>query len=117
MPIESSQNISGATRPTGAVDTRIATSAVESTTVNPATTPTVTTTSTPQTTTLTTPAATQQAAATYQASGMLSAGPVPHDQDRVEQVRKAVQNGTYPLVPTKISDAIIAAGYLLQKGQ
>ena len=33
----------------------------------------------------------------------------PVDSDRVSQIRKALQDGTYPLVPTKIADAIIAA--------
>ncbi|MEE4288753.1 MAG: flagellar biosynthesis anti-sigma factor FlgM [Erythrobacter sp.] len=29
--------------------------------------------------------------------------------DRVAEIRKALEEGTYPLVPTKIADAIIAA--------
>lgn len=33
----------------------------------------------------------------------------PVDADRVSQIRKALKDGTYPLVPTKIADAIIAA--------
>ncbi|MEM6858503.1 MAG: flagellar biosynthesis anti-sigma factor FlgM [Pseudomonadota bacterium] len=33
----------------------------------------------------------------------------PLDTDRVKKIRKALQDGTYPLVPTKIADAIIAA--------
>lgn len=33
----------------------------------------------------------------------------PVDADRVSQIRAALQDGTYPLVPTKIADAIIAA--------
>lgn len=33
----------------------------------------------------------------------------PVDADRVAQIRKALQEGTYPLVPTKVADAIIAA--------
>ena len=33
----------------------------------------------------------------------------PVDGDRVSQIRKALEDGTYPLVPTKIADAIIAA--------
>ncbi|MEL7318080.1 MAG: flagellar biosynthesis anti-sigma factor FlgM [Pseudomonadota bacterium] len=31
------------------------------------------------------------------------------DADRVSQIREAIKDGTYPLVPTKIADAIIAA--------
>lgn len=33
----------------------------------------------------------------------------PVDADRVAQIRKALQDGTYPLVPTRVADAIIAA--------
>lgn len=33
----------------------------------------------------------------------------PVDAERVQQIRAALQDGTYPLVPTKIADAIIAA--------
>jgi negative regulator of flagellin synthesis FlgM len=44
-----------------------------------------------------------------------SAGTVPVDQSRVAEIRQAVLNGTYPVIPTKISDAMIAAGVMLQK--
>ena len=33
----------------------------------------------------------------------------PVDDDRVAEIRKALEDGTYPLVPTKIVDALIAA--------
>lgn len=33
----------------------------------------------------------------------------PVDAERVKQIRAALQDGSYPLVPTKIADAIIAA--------
>ncbi|WP_233999817.1 flagellar biosynthesis anti-sigma factor FlgM [Porphyrobacter sp. TH134] len=36
------------------------------------------------------------------------AGP-PVDADRVSQIRAALRDGSYPLVPTKIVDAMIAA--------
>jgi negative regulator of flagellin synthesis FlgM len=44
-----------------------------------------------------------------------SAGTAPIDQDRTAQIRQAVQNGSYPIIPTKIGDAMIAAGVLLRK--
>ena len=44
-----------------------------------------------------------------------SAGAAPVNQDRVTQIRDAVQNGNYPVIPTKIGDAMIAAGVLLRK--
>jgi negative regulator of flagellin synthesis FlgM len=33
----------------------------------------------------------------------------PVDAERVKQIRDAVRDGTYPLVPSKIADAMIAA--------
>lgn len=43
----------------------------------------------------------------------LNAGPEaavpPVDAERVQQIRAALRDGSYPLVPTKIVDAIIAA--------
>ncbi len=39
----------------------------------------------------------------------VSAGEPPVDNDRVAEIRKALQDGSYPLVPTKIADAMIAA--------
>lgn len=38
----------------------------------------------------------------------------PVDTDRVAEIRKAVEQGTYPIIPAKIADAMIAAGYLLR---
>lgn len=36
-------------------------------------------------------------------------GSPPVDPERVEKIRAALRDGTYPLVPTKIADAMIAA--------
>ncbi len=47
-------------------------------------------------------------------SDMLDPGPAPVDAERVQVIRKAVEDGTYPLVPAKVADAIIAAGLLLR---
>lgn len=55
-----------------------------------------------------------QEGAVVVASEALDAGPVPVDSERVVQIRKAVETGTYPLVPAKVADAIIAAGMLLR---
>lgn len=41
----------------------------------------------------------------------------PVDTARVDQIRKAIEEGTYPLIPTRIADAMIAAGLLLRNGQ
>lgn len=40
----------------------------------------------------------------------------PVDGDRVTAIRTAIANGSYPLHPTKIADALIAARWLLIDG-
>ncbi len=50
-------------------------------------------------------------------SDALDPGQPPVDADRVEIVRKAVEAGTYPLLPARVADAIIAAGLLLRSGK
>ena len=45
------------------------------------------------------------------ATSRVSAGPEgPVDRDRVADIRKALETNSYPLIPTEIADAIIAAG-------
>ncbi|UAB78716.1 flagellar biosynthesis anti-sigma factor FlgM [Erythrobacter sp. SCSIO 43205] len=41
----------------------------------------------------------------------------PVDTDRVAEIRDALRDGTYPLVPTKIADAMIAAQYKFESAQ
>jgi negative regulator of flagellin synthesis FlgM len=46
---------------------------------------------------------------------VVSAGSeAPVDQDRVAEIREAIEHGRYPVIPTKIADAMIAAGFLLR---
>ncbi len=47
----------------------------------------------------------------------LDPGAAPVDADRVRIVRQAVESGTYPLLPARVADAIIAAGMLLRSGK
>jgi negative regulator of flagellin synthesis FlgM len=47
----------------------------------------------------------------------LAPGAPPVDAQRTAQIRKALENGTYPVLPTKISDAMIAAGMVLRIGK
>lgn len=47
-------------------------------------------------------------------SEAFAAGQAPIDTDRVALIRKAVENGTYPVNPAKVADAIIAAKLLLR---
>jgi negative regulator of flagellin synthesis FlgM len=48
------------------------------------------------------------------ASSPVPAGQPPVDLERVTQIRKAVENGTYPIIPAKVADAMIAAGIMLR---
>ncbi len=72
----------------------------------------------PAATTTTAPAASSSPqAAALVTSTALDAGEVPIDNSRVTQIKKAIESGTYPLVPAKISDAMIAAGLMLRTAQ
>ncbi|MEC7889420.1 MAG: flagellar biosynthesis anti-sigma factor FlgM [Pseudomonadota bacterium] len=52
----------------------------------------------------------REAEAPVATSRLSTSGETPIDSDRVSEIRKALETGTYPLIPTKIADAIIAAG-------
>lgn len=47
----------------------------------------------------------------------LDPGQPPVDAERVSQIRKAIEEGRYPIVPAKVADAMIAAGLLLRSGK
>ncbi len=97
MPIESSPNISGL-RPVGAMDARTVRSAGGA--KDQATTPA--------------PAAASADAVTFKPSQALDPGQPPVDAERVQVIRQAIEAGKYPIIPTKIADAMIAAGLLLR---
>lgn len=42
----------------------------------------------------------------------LAAGEPPIDQQRVSEIRKAIEQGRYPVTPMRVADALIAAGFL-----
>lgn len=54
------------------------------------------------------------AKATVVRSDAIDPGEAPVDTDRVTQIRRALEQGTYPILPTRVADAIIAAGLLLK---
>lgn len=54
------------------------------------------------------------AASQVETSDAVKAGVAPVDQERVREIRQAVEAGKYPIVPAKIADAMIAAGMLLR---
>jgi negative regulator of flagellin synthesis FlgM len=45
------------------------------------------------------------------------AGEVPVDGNRVAEIKRAIETGSYPVLPVRISDGMIAAGLLLQKSK
>lgn len=47
----------------------------------------------------------------------VSAGAAPVDTDRVAQIRDALKDGSYPIMPAKITDAMIAARLMLSGAQ
>ena len=47
----------------------------------------------------------------------VDAGNAPVDTDRVAVIRDAIKSGTYPVLPAKIADAMIAARLLLSTGE
>ena len=49
-------------------------------------------------------------------SEALDPGEAPIDAERVQMIRKAVETGTYPVVPARVADAMIAAGVMLRVG-
>lgn len=58
-----------------------------------------------------------QQAETKAARPLAAGDTAPVDTDRVSVIRKAVEQGRYPVVPARIADAMIAAGYLLRTKQ
>ena len=70
-----------------------------------------------------TPVGSERAAATANPhsavvrSRELDPGPPPVDTDRVHEIRRAIEQGTYPIVPARVADAMIAAGLLLRSGK
>lgn len=48
------------------------------------------------------------------AIGLSAGAEPPVDADRVSEIRQAVEEGRYPIVPAKIADAMIAAGFMLR---
>lgn len=47
-------------------------------------------------------------------SAIAAGDSAPVDADRVAEIRRAIEEGRYPVIPTRIADAMIAAGLLLR---
>jgi negative regulator of flagellin synthesis FlgM len=64
------------------------------------------------------PVADAGAAAQVERSAALDAGQAaPVDAERVKEIRHAIETGSYPVLPTRIADAMIAAGMLLRTAE
>jgi negative regulator of flagellin synthesis FlgM len=63
------------------------------------------------------PVKAETAEATVVLGDTLDAGEVPVNADRVKEIRKALESGTYPILPATIADGIIAAGLILRTPQ
>jgi negative regulator of flagellin synthesis FlgM len=63
------------------------------------------------------PVKAETAEATVVLGDTLDAGDVPVNADRVKEIRKALESGTYPILPATIADGIIAAGLILRTPQ
>lgn len=50
---------------------------------------------------------------TVETGSRVVAGSIPVDGDRVAAIRDALRDGSYPIVPAKITDALIAARLML----
>ena len=61
------------------------------------------------------PAAAALPRAIAQAANAGTAPPV--DRDRISEIRAAVREGNYPLIPAKVADAMIAANFILIEGE
>lgn len=48
---------------------------------------------------------------------LLDPGAPPIDAERVSAIRSAIRDGTYPFIPSRVADAVIASGLLLEKGE
>lgn len=60
----------------------------------------------------------QTSGAQVERSSALDGGSsAPVDAQRVQVIRRAIETNSYPVIPTRIADAMIAAGMLLRTSQ
>ncbi len=52
-----------------------------------------------------------------QTGSRIASGPAPVDTDRVAEIRAALRDNRYPIVPSQIADAMIAAKLMLSQGK
>lgn len=57
------------------------------------------------------------AGVSVEADSALAATTPPVDAERVAEIRRAIEDGSYPVIPTRIADAMIAARLMLSTSQ
>lgn len=63
------------------------------------------------------PAKAETAAPAVEIDATLSGGEPPVDAARIDEIRKAIEQGRYPVIPMRVADALIASGLLLRSGK
>lgn len=63
------------------------------------------------------PAATAPTGPAVELSAAADPGLAPVDHDRVAEIRTAIEQGRYPVIPLRVADALIASGLLLRTEQ
>lgn len=58
-----------------------------------------------------------EAGVAVETSGAIATGKPPVDAERVAEIRAALRDGSYPIVPAKIADAMIAAKMMLSTSE
>ncbi len=63
------------------------------------------------------PAKAESAAPAVEVDATLTGTEPPVDQSRIGEIRKAIEQGRYPVIPMRVADALIASGFLLRSGK
>ena len=59
----------------------------------------------------------ETAAPSVEINAPLAGSEPPVDQGRIGEIRKAIEEGRYPVIPMRVADALIASGLLLRSGK
>lgn len=58
-----------------------------------------------------------EAGVAVETNGAIASGRPPVDAERVAEIRAALRDGSYPIIPAKIADAMIAAKLMLSTSE
>lgn len=59
----------------------------------------------------------EPAAPAVEVDAALTGSQPPVDTGRITEIRKAIDEGRYPVIPMRVADALIASGLLLRSGK